>query len=208
MPTDSGRSIPSDEPMFRHRTWVGVLVLLSAVVAELLGPARVPPGGAWAVVLGLLGWALFVAYASMRVWSILYVGGRKGRALVTDGPYAMVRNPLYLGSFLFALSSAAFLQSAIVLAAAGVLALVYRFRVIPAEERALAALLGEAFRTYAARTPRLLPRRPPPPGPQTTVLYLRGIRAEAQKLWVSCLMPPLALLLVHLRHAPWWPRVW
>lgn len=207
MPDAPRPPIPSDSSAFRHRQRIGLAAIVPPALLEMFLPPLLPPGSAWAWVLGGAGWALFVGYATMRIWSILYVGGRKGRELVTTGPYAATRNPLYVGTLCFGLSCAAFLQSLIVLAATVVGGLVYRYRVIPAEERALEALHGEAYRAYRAATPRFLPRWRLPPAAPTSVLVLRGIRAEAPKLWRACLMPPAALLLTHLRHLPSWPHL-
>lgn len=205
--TTTPRPIPSDSPAFKHRQAIGILAVLSAVAVELLLPPLVPEGSVLSWGLGAVGWAFFMAYVTMRLWSILWVGGRKGRELVTQGPYALTRNPLYVGSLCFGLSCAAFLQSLVVLGATCVVGLIYGLRVIPAEERALEAMHGETFRAYRALTPRFLPRWPREPGPASTTLILRGIRGETFKLWRAGLMPPIALLLTHARHLPWWPRL-
>jgi hypothetical protein len=61
---------------------------------------------------------------------------------------------------------------------------------------------------YRAATPRLIPRRPAATAAEPSrLLHLRGIRAEARKLWVACWMPPVAIGLAHLRHAAWWPHL-
>jgi protein-S-isoprenylcysteine O-methyltransferase Ste14 len=51
------------------------------------------------------GWCLWPG-ATLRLWSTLYIGGRKRVVLVSDGPYSLCRNPLYVGTFLIALSNA------------------------------------------------------------------------------------------------------
>jgi len=38
-----------------------------------------------------------------RVWCIMYIGGQKNTSVVTAGPYSMVRNPLYVFSFIGAI---------------------------------------------------------------------------------------------------------
>jgi protein-S-isoprenylcysteine O-methyltransferase Ste14 len=84
--------------------------------------------------------------------------------LVATGPFAWVRNPLYIGNILlwagFALC-AGFPRIALVIAA--VLAIEYH-AIVRWEERLLAARLGDAYHAYAERVPRWLPfRKPVPP---------------------------------------------
>ena len=75
-----------------------------------------------------------------------------------SGPYARVRNPLYVGSMLLAIGFAAAARSWIV--AALLLAYFGFFYTLTVrrEERSLAALYGAAFDEYAARVPAFLPR--------------------------------------------------
>lgn len=91
----------------------------------------------------------------LRAWAAGLV--RKDQRLTTCGPYAFVRNPLYLGTLLvaagFALASRR-LSLAILFAA--VFLLVY-LPVIEREERHLRRLFPE-YEDYAASVPMLLPR--------------------------------------------------
>ena len=48
-----------------------------------------------------LGIPVILAGEAIRIWSHGYL--RKARQLASDGPYAYVRNPLYLGNFLMGL---------------------------------------------------------------------------------------------------------
>jgi protein-S-isoprenylcysteine O-methyltransferase Ste14 len=81
---------------------------------------------------------------------------RKNEELTTTGPYARIRNPLYLGSVIIA---AGFVVAARSWLAAAMLALLFAavyLPVIRSEEDFLRAKFPE-YAEYAARVPRLLP---------------------------------------------------
>lgn len=107
--------------------------------------------------LEMLGIMLIVVAIGGRLWSILYIGGRKSAAVVETGPYSITRNPLYLFSALAAAGVGAQLGS--LAAAAGFAALcavVFHF-VILREEGFLRARLGQPYADYCARVPRFFP---------------------------------------------------
>src|SRR5919197_1909488 len=135
-----------DTKRFHWRGWFGIVLLVPAGALAVLSRPLVAEGTAANVLVDVLAWAAFVCGACFRLWATLYVGGQKGLSLVTEGPYSLSRNPLYLGSFLLAVSVALFLKSltslvAVVLAGAG-----YAAFTIPAEERYLLRQFGEAYR--------------------------------------------------------------
>jgi protein-S-isoprenylcysteine O-methyltransferase Ste14 len=83
---------------------------------------------------------------------------RKNSQLTVSGPYAHVRNPLYVGSMLLAIGFAVGARSWIVAALLlGYFGFFYTLTV-RREECSLAALYGAAFDEYAARVPALFPR--------------------------------------------------
>lgn len=45
--------------------------------------------------LEVLGISLVIFAVLGRFWSILYIGGRKNKEVMQDGPYSMCRHPLY-----------------------------------------------------------------------------------------------------------------
>jgi protein-S-isoprenylcysteine O-methyltransferase Ste14 len=74
-----------------------------------------------------------------RAWSTRYIGERKANLLVTEGPYSVSRNPLYLFSFLGAQTGSLL----IAIFAAGTVPI---FRpVIKREEAAPQILFGETY---------------------------------------------------------------
>jgi protein-S-isoprenylcysteine O-methyltransferase Ste14 len=85
----------------------------------------------------------------------------KQQVLTIAGPYAYTRNPLYLGSFILAISAAIAAHSwpsALILFC--YFALFYSF-VMRREERELYKHHGDAFREYARAVPLFLPRMTP-----------------------------------------------
>lgn len=89
-------------------------------------------------------------------WRVLYKAQQTGTLAVT-GPYARVRHPQYIA---FIVIMAGFLlqwPTLLTLAMFPVLVTMY-VRLAHREEREVAAEFGDAWRTYAAATPRWMPR--------------------------------------------------
>ena len=91
---------------------------------------------------------------------------RTPRYLLIQGPYAFVRNPMYLAELILWLGWASFYGSVAVLAAFVLFWAVLTFGVVPGEERALEARFGAAYLEYTRAVPRWLGttrRWPAPP---------------------------------------------
>ncbi len=104
-----------------------------------------------------LGLAFLILCVLGRTWCSLYIGGRKKQHLVDTGPFSVVRNPLYVFSFLGVLGiglSSATVTLPILLA---MLFLVYYPGVVRGEEALLQEIFGPAYADYRARVPRWLP---------------------------------------------------
>lgn len=105
----------------------------------------------------LFGFALLAAAALWRIWCHLFIAGAKDGMLAADGPYSIVRNPLYIGNFIGAVGFGfAVEQPYLALAFALAFVLLYP-GVVAREEARLAEIFGERFREYCARVPRWLP---------------------------------------------------
>ena len=110
------------------------------------------------VVLQFLGLSLILLCIFGRTWCTLYIGGHKKRELIMDGPYSLVRNPLYFFTFV-GTAGLGLLAGSFVLAIAFFSLSVAVFTpVVRAEEAFLADVFGDAFRSYTARVPRFWPR--------------------------------------------------
>jgi protein-S-isoprenylcysteine O-methyltransferase Ste14 len=93
-----------------------------------------------------------------RTWTALYIAGQKRRALVTTGPYSIVRNPLYLFTLLGAAGVGMASSSLVMTAICSAFAAAVFLSVVRREEQFLLATFPREFPQYIARVPRLLPR--------------------------------------------------
>ncbi len=92
-----------------------------------------------------------------RVWCIMYIGGQKNTSVVSAGPYSMVRNPLYVFSFIGALGLVLMTHSIVIAAMLLIFYIgIYPF-VVAKEESNLHGLFGDAYQAYCERTPRFIP---------------------------------------------------
>jgi protein-S-isoprenylcysteine O-methyltransferase Ste14 len=191
---------------FRIRGWYGAGFLTPAIVAAAISAPAVADGS-WADFVGdALGWVLFFAGVTVRQWATLYIGGRKGHEVVREGPYSVCRHPLYLGSFLLFLSTAAFLKSGVVLAAALLSLTAYRLLGIPSEEWALRVKLGAEYDDYARSTPCLWPRWSMFTTADRILVPMRAMGIECRRAALWLLFPIGLELIEHLREMSWWPH--
>lgn len=104
------------------------------------------------------GYALVVVGVFIRIYSSLYIGGRKNEELVVDGPFSVVRNPLYFGSFIAVLGIGMQSSSLAILSILIAGFIFYYPFVIMREEAFLTQRFGDRYREYKTITPRIIPR--------------------------------------------------
>jgi len=149
--------------LFRRRSFLP----LAFIVPELWVMATAPSGLAglrplWDFIclgIGVVGLAV-------RVWTVGHVpSGTSGRStrglradtLNTDGPYSVVRHPLYVGNFLMGLGVACFPALWWVVLVYVLAFWLYYERIMLAEEAFLRDAFGDAFVEWAERTPAFVP---------------------------------------------------
>jgi protein-S-isoprenylcysteine O-methyltransferase Ste14 len=173
--------------------------LLEWLALELSRLGLVSFNAATPIVIAL---AILVAVlsAALRVWGTAYLdpnvvsGARmQAGAVMADGPYRYVRNPLYLGTF-FMIAALAFAMPATGAALTLILVPLFTLRLILGEERFLSGKLGEPYQAYLRAVPRLLPLlRSALPGSGNKPHWLHSLLAEIN---------PIGILLVTV--ALWW----
>jgi len=166
---------------FRFRLWISVAIYLLGFWAPWLRfnsfPGQIT--STWLELSGQLSHLLPLETATIvvtsaailfatagtifRICGTAYIGSgvvksgeMHARDVVASGPYRYLRNPLYFGSFLFALAVAILMppSGAIFVLAANFLQIL---RLILREEAYLEAQQGEAYLAYKRRVPRLFP---------------------------------------------------
>jgi protein-S-isoprenylcysteine O-methyltransferase Ste14 len=152
--------------VFKNR---GLLLTLPAAILAFCGRPS-----ARSVALGL---PLAFAGELIRCWAVGYSGATTRHdavtapKLVTGGPYAYVRNPLYIGNFVtatgFAIAftgrNSALARAALVGGSLLAMGAVYA-AIVPHEEAFLRSRFGEEFERYCKMVPRILPQLEPAPG--------------------------------------------
>ena len=144
--------------------WPPIIFAGTAAVAFMLGRLydlgfvpRTAAGGVLGAVVMLAGLGLDIAaMRAMRRNRANILPHRAATALVTTGPFAVSRNPIYLGNTLLLAGAGLALGSAWFLVGALVAARLVTILAIKREEAHLAARFGDAWHAYARRTPRWL----------------------------------------------------
>lgn len=141
----------------------------------------------------LTGGLIVLAGETIRLWAAGHIRSHRvyevqAERLVTSGPYAHVRNPLYLGNFLIGLgfSAAANWWPAYVMFAV-VYACIYAV-VIPLEEQYLKERFGGEYEAYAAGVGRIWPRLVPYRGAAGHFDLKAAVEAEAVTVGLQLLV--------------------
>ena len=116
-----------------------------------------------ATLLGAIVAALGQLVRAVTIGFRYVIRGGRGRRvyaedLVTDGVYALVRNPMYVGNLLIVVGVAIAANSWATVLVGIPLAVFMYICIVAAEEEYLLARFGEAFKAYCRDVPRWLPR--------------------------------------------------
>ncbi|MFC1499551.1 methyltransferase family protein [Candidatus Zixiibacteriota bacterium] len=137
------------------------------------------------------GFALVIFGEIIRLWAVSHAGGatrtrRVGaRSLVTTGPYARTRNPLYVGNIFIYLGFAWVANIGLpwfALLVLGFFGFQY-YLIILLEEEKLTELFEQEYQHYFESVPRLLPRiRPFPSDSVRKSSLVKALRPEISTL--------------------------
>ncbi|MFZ0034144.1 MAG: isoprenylcysteine carboxylmethyltransferase family protein [Sedimentisphaerales bacterium] len=132
----------------------GVLVLLLA----LFTTHSFSQNSLTDTVLEMSGLFLLTICSVGRLWSLLYISGYKKLELITEGPYSMVRHPLYVFSLIGAIGIGLASENILVLAVLVIFYLSYYPLTILVEEKKLVDKFDKGYLDYIKCTPRFIPK--------------------------------------------------
>lgn len=163
--------------------------------AERVARARVPAGMVLASLFVWLSWPDWGSLAIGAPWALLgiilrgWAAGHleKNIQLTTSGPFAWVRNPLYLGSLLIGIGFAFAAKDELLAVLIGIFFLGFYLPVIEEEERHLSALFPD-YQNYQQCVPKLIP--------QVRTPYREGRRFRWQLYFRNCEHQALLALLL------------
>ncbi len=142
---------------------VVVVIVFFFVQSDPTSYSQMYWGPSYSMTLDVVGLLLIVAGIAIAFWARFYLGRNWGMPmshkenpeLVTTGPYAYIRNPIYTGILLAMLGSGWVLGVWWFLVAA--CALVYFLYASLQEEKIMTATFPAAYPAYKARTKMLIP---------------------------------------------------
>ncbi len=127
-----------------------IFLLISRPIleADSGGRAAMDSLGILLIFLGIFG----------RFWSIIYIGGRKSKIVLSEGPYSICRHPLYLFSTIATIGVGLTFGSLILTTAIGILVFTILYETARHEELHLTSQFGTAYQDYVRTVPRLIPK--------------------------------------------------
>jgi protein-S-isoprenylcysteine O-methyltransferase Ste14 len=146
----------------KKRLKTNAIIIFLAVVTLAAFPwvfMRHDRAGAWDEIIEVFGITSILLGQLLRVSARGYKAehSRQGHALIQGGPYAFVRNPMYLGIVLIEMGIALMLFKWWVTLILLTVFIARYVKLIVKEERMLGELFPQAYSHYCRRTPRLLP---------------------------------------------------
>ena len=122
-----------------------------------------------------IAYFLMAIGAAMVIWTVFYFRRSRGtpvpinppQALVTSGPYSIVRNPMLMGVYLFMFGLGFAIHSlSLVLVFVPLYALAHAWELKHVEEPELVKRFGDEFLAYRERTPMFFPSLRSKPDPE------------------------------------------
>lgn len=137
------------------------LLYLGVLAAVVATGGRALEGGA-GLAAQAAGFLLVGTAVLGRIWTTLFIAGRKDEQLVREGPYARCRHPLYLCSVVAALGIGLTTRSVVLTAVLPSLIAALAALAAWREDRVLRQMHGQDWLSYRDAVPAIWPARPKP----------------------------------------------
>lgn len=187
--------------LFKYRSYTPIPFLILMVAYQ--------QSNVWSLPLGLL---IAVCGELIRLWAVSWAGSETrttgkvgGTYLVINGPYAHVRNPLYVGNILiyFGLGIMSFALFPYLQIIALAFFVFQYYEIIKEEEGFLREKFGNDFTEYYKNVPRIFPRLTPyrkEGVEQPEYDIKKGLRSERRTLQAFVIVAGTLIILWFLRR--------
>ncbi len=182
--------------LFKYRSYTPIPFLLVMVIFQEATPASL-----------ITGFSVSIVGELIRFWGVSWTGSETrttsevgGSNLIISGPFAYVRNPLYIGNVLIyiglgIMSFALFPYLQI----AALLFFVFQYHfIVKEEENYLHKTYGSFYEEFVKNVPRFLPRLTPYKNPeiiQPDFKPKEGLRSEKRTLQALLLISAIIIIL-------------
>jgi len=152
------------EVVYRHRGKLAIALFLVALTCLAWRRTAINLGEPMEDWFDLAGGIIALTGHALRLLALRHIGPRSrthdlgAQLLVTQGPYAIVRNPLYLGNWLIAFGLCFFAQLTWLFVVGPAVVFLLYYTSVLAEERFLVQRFGDEYTAYCEATPRFFPR--------------------------------------------------
>ena len=187
--------------LFKYRSYTPIPFLILMIAYQ--------QSNVWSLPLGLL---IAVCGELIRLWAVSWAGSETrttgkvgGTYLVINGPYAHVRNPLYVGNILiyFGLGIMSFALFPYLQIIALAFFVFQYYEIIKEEEGFLREKFGNDFAEYYKNVPRIFPRLTPYKKEgveQPEYDIKKGLRSERRTLQAFAIVAGTLIILWFLRR--------
>jgi len=155
-----------------------------------------------------VGYVLLAAGLGFRLWAILYIGSRKSKELITEGPYSLCRNPLYLGTFAIYLGAALCLENLVLCILFVGVVIPVHLLVVLSEERQLSELFPQEYDEYRKKVPRFRISRKNYSTPKNLTISTKVVQRAALEAFIIASIPPLGHVIEVLQVQEILPVLW
>jgi len=161
-----------------------------------------------AFVMEFGGYLFLLTGLAIRIWCTFYIGSRKSKKIIAQGPYSLCRNPLYIGSFLLALGVGLCFENLLILILVPAIIIPVHIIVARMEEKHLESKFGEQYRLYKQRVPAFRPRFSNYNSPDIIEVNVHALRRIITDTVGVLLLPEIEDLLELLHQSGIIPVLW
>ena len=182
--------------LFKYRSYTPIPFLVVMLIFHEATPASI-----------ITGFAVSIVGELIRFWGVSWAGSETrttskvgGSNLVISGPFAYVRNPLYIGNILIYLGLGIMTLALFpYLQIAALLFFVFQYHfIVKEEENYLHKTYGSFYEEFVKNVPRFLPRLTPYKNPeidQPAFKPKEGLRSEKRTLQALILISTIIIIL-------------